>query len=102
LVRPNFPCGIHSLFRRYNNLTLPCGSVRHIAVSDLPETADYESKNTNSQNHAQITMMCNYISFISGYGISTVFAIAHTRSGMSLGSANPGMIIIAQETLDIW
>ena len=45
-------------------------------------------------------MMCNCISIISGYGISTVFAIIRTRSGTNLGSTNPGMIIIAQETLD--
>ena len=46
--------------------------------------------------------MCNCVSFISGYGISTVFAIICTRSGTNLGSTNPGMIIIAQETLDFW
>ena len=45
-------------------------------------------------------MMCNCISFISGYGISTVFAIIRIRSDPNLGSTNPGMIIIAQETLD--
>ncbi len=47
-------------------------------------------------------MMCNCICFISGYGISTVFAIDQTRLGLTLGSTNPGMIIIAQETLDFW
>jgi len=44
-------------------------------------------------------MMCHYIGIISGYGISTVFAIIRTRSGTNLGSTNPGMISIAQETL---
>jgi len=46
--------------------------------------------------------MRHSIGIISGYGISTVFAIIRTRSGTNLGSANPGMIIIAQETLDFW
>jgi hypothetical protein len=55
-----------------------------------------------SQKHAQITMMCHRIGLTRGYGISTVLAIAYTRSGTHLGSTNPGMIIIAQEPLDFW
>lgn len=60
----------------------------------------YGCKNWNSQNPAHPTVLRHPIKKSGGDGISTILSIPCHHWAARLGPANPGLIIIAQETLD--